>query len=119
MSSFFPIIELADRLAIAEVKFDRTAANHEELAWYTKHFQEYESESVRAQLDKLKAIHNEIWNLEWQLKSGYEQQLPLEEIGRRAIAIRDYNNKRIAIKNSLAEQLGCQVREVKQDHLSE
>ena len=119
MTSFFPIIELADRLAIVEVKFDRTGANQEELDWYTKHFQEYESESVREQLNKLKEIHNEIWNLEWQLKSFKEKELPLEEIGRRAITIRDFNNQRIAIKNSLAEQLGCSVREIKKEHLSE
>ena len=119
MNTFFPVIELADRLAIAEVKFDRTGANQEELDWYVEHFRQYESESVRARINKLKEIHNEIWNLEWQLKSGREQELPLEEIGRRAITIRDYNNKRIAIKNSLAEQLGCTIREIKQDHLSE
>ena len=39
--------------------------------------------------------------------------------GRRAILIRNWNNKRIAIKNSLAEILNCPVREIKQDHLSE
>jgi len=53
------------------------------------------------------------------LKAGREQELPLEEIGRRAIAIRDHNNRRIAIKNALAEQLECPVREIKRDHLSE
>ena len=119
MTAFFPIIELADRLAIAEIKFDRTAANAEELEWYRQHFAPYESAAVRAQIEDLKRIHNAIWDLEWQLKTGREQELPLEEIGRRAILIRDYNNRRIAIKNSLAESLGCAVREIKRDHLSE
>jgi hypothetical protein len=119
MTPLFPILELADRLAIAEVKFERTGANQAELDWYTEQFARYQSESVRAQLDALKKIHNDIWNLEWQLKSGREQELPLEEIGRRAITIRDYNNRRIAIKNALAEQLECPVREIKRDHLSE
>ena len=49
-----------------------------------------------------------------------EAELPLEEIGRRAILIRDWNNKRVAIKNHIAEQLKTdQVRETKTDHLSE
>lgn len=119
MTEFFPILELVDRLAIAEVKFARTGANLEELEWYQSRFRPYESDTVRAQIEALKDIHNEIWNLEWQLKSGREQELPLEEIGRRAIAIRNYNNKRISIKNALAAQLGCSVREIKRDHLSE
>jgi hypothetical protein len=67
----------------------------------------------------LMAIHNQIWELESELKTGREAELPLEEIGRRAIAIRDHNNKRIAIKNAIAERLGCGVREIKQDHLSQ
>ena len=78
--SQFPTIELYDRLAIAELKWEKTGANKEELEWY---------------------------------------QSQLTEIGRRAIAIRDMNNKRIAFKNTIAEKLNDPVREVKQDHLSE
>ena len=33
MNPTFPVIELVDRLAIAEVKFQRTKANEEELQW--------------------------------------------------------------------------------------
>jgi hypothetical protein len=43
----------------------------------------------------------------------------MDEIGRRAIAIRDLNNKRITLKNSMAEKLKCNIREIKHDHLSE
>jgi hypothetical protein len=57
--------------------------------------------------------------LEKELKSGRENELPLEEIGRRAIKIRDWNNKRVSIKNAMAEKLSCPVREIKKDHLSE
>jgi hypothetical protein len=45
--------------------------------------------------------------------------LSLQEIGRRAIAIRDFNNKRIVYKNSIATILGHPVREIKQDHLAD
>jgi hypothetical protein len=64
-------------------------------------------------------IHNQIWNLEWQLKSGVEHLLPLDEIGRRAIAIRDWNNRRITYKNSIAELFSLKMREIKTDHLSD
>lgn len=52
-------------------------------------------------------------------QKGTEANLPLEEIGRRAIKIRDWNNRRIALKNSMAEKLDCTVREIKKDHLSQ
>ena len=116
----FPIIELIDRLAIAEVKFQRSnGANYNELEWYRQQSAAYNLASVQEQFVKLKDIHNTIWDLEGLLKSGKENELSLEEIGRRAIMIRNYNNKRIAIKNFIAEHLNCVVREIKKDHLSE
>jgi hypothetical protein len=120
MNPIFPVIELVDRLAIAEVKFQRTmGANKEELEWYLDQSSHFNLAPVAGIYNDLVRIHNEIWELEGLLKTGQEQQLSLEEIGRRAIKIRDWNNKRIAIKNQIAEKLGCSVREIKQDHLSQ
>lgn len=120
MNPIFPIIELIDRLAIAEVKFKRTnGANEDELNWYLKQSLSYDLTKVKDLYTNLIAIHNQIWDLESELKTGREDELPLEEIGRRAIAIRDWNNQRIHLKNTIAEQLNCQVREIKKEHLSE
>jgi hypothetical protein len=118
MSYHFPVIELFDRLAIAEIKWERTRSNQEELEWYRTQVQNFDLTLVMPQLQELKAIHNTIWELEAELKSGREAELNLEEIGRRAIKIRDHNNKRIAVKNQIAELLDCTVREIKRDHLS-
>ena len=119
MTPKFPIIELIDRLAIAEVKFQRTGANEEELLWYKDQALYIDLGEIVTEYEDLKCIHNEIWNLEAELKSGREAELALEEIGRRAIAIRDHNNKRVALKNAIAEKLECPIREIKKDHLSE
>jgi|APGre2960657373_1045057.scaffolds.fasta_scaffold00677_9 hypothetical protein len=119
MSVKFPIIELFDRLAIAQVKWEHTKSNHEELEWYTVQASNFNFDSINDSFEELKKIHHSIWDLEWQLKTGVEDQLSLEEIGRRAVVIRDYNNKRIAIKNLIAEKLGCVIKEIKRDHLSE
>jgi DNA-directed RNA polymerase subunit K/omega len=43
----------------------------------------------------------------------------LDEIGRRALHIRDIGNKRVDLKNALAELAGDAVREIKQDHINE
>lgn len=115
----FPVVELVDRYAIAKLKFDRTQANAEELEFYTQQLSAFDTTAVQLDIDELYNIHAQIWNLESQLKSGREHELPLEEIGRRAIAIRDWNNRRVTLKNQIAEKLGCRVREIKQDHLSQ
>jgi hypothetical protein len=115
----FPVIELVDRYTIALLKYKKTQANQEELDFYKTQLSDYNLDSVQEDIDQLYSIHNEIWALESQLKSNQEHKLALEEIGRRAIAIRDWNNQRISVKNRLAEKLGCGVREIKRDHLSE
>ena len=118
---FLPVLELIDRLCIARVKHARTkGANQVELNWYEEKLRQLPpsaelDEAIQAMTD----IHHAIWDLEWQLKSGVEQMLSLQEIGRRAIAIRDFNNKRIAYKNSVARILNHPVSEIKQDHLAD
>ena len=119
MSYHFPVIELFDRLAIAEVKWARTHSNQEELKWYRDQIVQFDLSLIQSCFDELKNIHDTIWSLETELKSGHEADIGLEEIGRRAILIRDWNNKRIAIKNKIADLLGCNVKEIKKDHLSQ
>ena len=119
MNPIFPVIELVDRLAIAEVKFARTKANEEELLWYKNQALKIDTTKIVGEYEELKRIHNKIWDLEAELKTGRESELSLEIIGRRAIAIRDFNNKRITLKNVIAEKLDCPVREIKRNHLSE
>ena len=124
---FLPVLELIDRLCIARIKHERTkGANQDELDWYETRYQELtqtldhaQRETLDHNIREITVIHNRIWDLEWQLKSGVEHLLPMDEIGRRAIAIRDWNNRRITYKNSIAELFGMKLREIKTDHLSD
>ena len=124
---FLPELELIDRLCIARVKYKRTnAANQDELDWYEDTYDQLVKTLDLAQkqiLDhnivEITVIHNQIWDLEWQLKSGVENLLPMDDIGRRAIAIRDWNNQRITYKNSIAALFDLKMREIKTDHLSD
>lgn len=118
---FLPVLELIDRLCIARVKHARTrGANKVELDWYEERLRQLpRSAKLDDAIQAMTDIHHAIWDLEWQLKSGVEQMLSLQEIGRRAIAIRDFNNKRIALKNSVAGILNHPVTEIKQDHLAD
>ena len=116
----FPVIELVDRYAIATLKNLKTGKNQDEVDFYKEQLANYDLNLVVDEMDKLYKIHETIWGLESELKSGRERELPLEEIGRRAILIRDWNNKRVAVKNAIAEKLGrSEILEVKYDHLSE
>ena len=115
----FPVIELVDRLAIATIKWQRTQSNQEELEWYQQQVAEFDQTVISQDMLVLQRIHNAIWELEKELKSGQEQSLSLEEIGRRAIEIRNLNNQRIQLKNKMAQSLDCPVREIKHDHLSQ
>jgi len=115
----FPVIELFDRLAIAKVKWKKTQSNKQELEWYKEQIKSFDLTSVDNLLKELEEVHESIWQSESQLKSGKEHELSLEEIGCRALIIRDKNNYRIKLKNLIAEKLMCPIREIKQDHLSQ
>lgn len=119
MNPKFPVIELFDRLVIARIKWCRTGANRAEIDFYENEISQYDVTSISDQIAQLTHVHNHIWDLEKELKSGREHNLSLSEIGRRAIQIRDWNAQRIRIKNQIAEILGDPVREIKQDHASE
>lgn len=115
----FPVIELIDRLVIAEIKFEKFQANSDELSWYREQSNNYDLNLAAKEIAELKNIHLRIWDLESDLKSFKESKHSLEEIGRRAIMIRDLNHQRIQLKNAIAEKLGCKVREIKHNHASE
>jgi hypothetical protein len=124
---FLPVQEPIDRLSIARVKHERPkGANQHELDWYEDKYRQLiltldhdQRETLDHNISEITVIHNRIWDLEWQLKSGVENLLTMDEIGRRAIAIRDWNNRRITYKNSIAELFGLKMREIKTDHLSD
>ena len=119
MNNIFPVIELIDRLAIAEIKQEKTQQNQSEVDWYRNSFSKYNLISVDVEFKELNEIHRTIWELEAELKGFKEHLLSLEEIGRRAILIRNHNHKRIELKNTIARKLNCSVLEIKRDHLSE
>ncbi len=110
----FPLIELVDRYTIAQVKHQRTnGANQEELDFYQAQFKEFDFEKISVWLTALVDLHNSIWDLEDDFKKCKLDNVDLEEIGRRALEIRDFNNLRIQMKNHMAKLLDDPVREIK------
>lgn len=115
----FPIIELIDRLSIAEVKQNMTNDNDVELEFYRQQCVDLDLDKIGDLYAQLVQVHTKIWQLEAKLREGRDDELGLEEIGRRAIKIRDWNNKRINIRNRIADIIDTDdVREIKVDHCS-
>lgn len=112
-----PISEIADRYSIALLKRERADADnqleidtlHSELITY--------KDSIEFVL-KLKEVNGKIWDLESDIRKGKESELGLEEVGRRAIAIRELNKIRVGYKNEMVKIFGEGFEDIKMNHAS-
>lgn len=116
--------EMLDRMSILKLKIERIKEEHlnEEMREYEKALKEFEAKGIiikKQWLDDLYDLNKQIWDLESDIRKGKEGELGLEEVGRRAIAIRDINKKRVAIKNKITEETGLGFKDVKMNHASE
>lgn len=110
----FPVIELVDRYCIALLKFSKLGNNKEELDFYTEQIQLLDISSIKEELDKLYAVHERVWELEDDFKKYRVEKLySLEEVGRRALHVRDIMEERYHLKNKIAEKLNDPVIERK------
>ena len=115
----FPVIEIVDRYTIAVVKHEKTnGANQEELYFYLEQMKEANINPSDVKVIELIEHHRYVWSLEDDFKKAKIDALPLEEIGRRALYIRDIGYRRVDLKNALAEMVDDPVREIKQDHVT-
>ena len=106
--------ELVDRYTIAQVKHSRTGgANQAELDFYEQQMSRIDKSLIWQELQAFKILHDKIWSLEDDFKKCRIDGTDLTEVGRRALEIRDYNNFRVQLKNTVAEKLNDPVREVK------
>jgi len=69
-------------------------------------------------LYRLYEVNEKIWALEAAVRNGMLDK-DLEEVGRRAVEIRNLNRERVGIRNEVNFLAGESVHEVKKDHGSE
>ena len=109
------ISEITDRLSIAILKQERTDVDMtSEINFYKTELDLYEDSDLY--LDKLKEVNGKIWDLESDIRSGKEGLLGLEEVGRRALMIRDLNKIRVGYKNEMVEKYDEGFKEIKINH---
>ncbi len=118
----YPISELIDRFIISRIKASRILSEEalaESYVYETELTRNKYTKFFRDEMNLLQVIHDRIWQLESDIRQGKEKTLGLEEVGRRALRIRDLNAQRIEIKNRIAEKAGDRFREQKFDHASD
>ena len=112
------IAEIADRYSILLLKLERTDLDvTQELVQYRNATSNYSN--INKWIEELKTINGRIWDLESDLRKGKEGELGLEEVGRRALRIRDINNERVACKNKITEFYSEGFIETKYNHASQ
>ena len=112
-----PSADIADRLSILILKAIHQG-DSEEYQEYLNAFIDILSPSVFRVFCELLMANGKIWNLESAIRQGKEEQLGLEEVGRRALAIRDLNKVRVHLKNYITTSIIEGHKEVKIDHAS-
>ena len=119
-----PLADVIDRLVIVKLKMERikTEDKKEEYNYYKNALKDYEDKGIKIKqgwIDQLYNANAKIWDLEYDIRKGKEGELGLEEVGRRAIKIREINKIRISIKNEIVDALGIGFKDVKMNHASE
>lgn len=114
--------EIVDRLSILFHKVNKVGSEcFPEFFAYAKEVllnsRPEDFEDLVKALRELYKINGIIWALEADIRKGKEGQMGLEEVGRRALEIREYNRQRVDIRNRLAEKRG-HFRDVKIEHSS-
>ena len=109
--------DIVDRYSICKLKSERLGLdNTKELNDLKFEINKYEG--VDYFIDNLYEVNSDIWNLESDIRRGNENILGLEEVGRRAIAIRELNGIRVNLKNKINTFFNTGFIEKKIDHAS-
>ena len=111
-----PLSEILDRYTITKLKSERTNEDvSDELRTYKKEVDNPDyverSNQIISFIDRLYEINGELWDTEGDIRKGVE--MPLEEIGRLALKVRDLNCIRNEIKAEIVDTFAEGFKEIK------
>ncbi len=117
------ISDILDRYSIAILKKERGNANNDiEINDLFEEIEKYRIKNpdvISEYIEKFISINGLIWDLESDIRKGLENILGLEEVGRRALKIREYNKIRVGYKNNLVSVFDEGYKDIKINHVSE
>ncbi len=106
-----PISEIIDRFTITKLKSERTSENVEqELSCYLNEINSYKV-NLDKYIERMYLINSKIWDTEGDIRKGIK--LPLEDIGKLALKVRDLNCERNAIKAEIVDEFSEGFKEIK------
>lgn len=117
-----PLPEAIEKMGILTLKLNGVPSEEyrrlleKEYDFYTKVVDAYREDGVNVKdewIEALKEINGATWKMEIDITQGRENELGLEEVGRRAILLRDGNKIRIALKKKIADEAGLDFYEIK------
>lgn len=113
--------DVIDRWTIAYLKNARGKVdNIDEINTYIDYCNDnYDRSVIASAFQELLQHNGDIWLLESDIRLGKENELGLEEVGRRAIKIREINKLRIDVKNKINSHYKEGFVEFKVNHASE
>jgi len=106
-----PISEIIDRYTITKLKSERTNEDvSQELFAYQKELDAYQT-NLNKYIQLMYDINAKIWDTESDIRKG--KKLPLDEVGRLALQVRDLNCERNAIKATIVDKFSEGFKEIK------
>jgi hypothetical protein len=114
----FPLPDLLDKISILQLKVERIKEESckQELDYLMKELPDYGFPEAEEYINRLRSVNDRIWTMESDIRMGREKELGLEEVGRRALGIRNLNKFRIRIKNEIVEKTNKGYKDVKINH---
>ena len=119
-----PISEIIDRYTITKLKTERTDEDvSNELNSYREEIDKYKI-NVEEYINRMYDINGTLWNYETQMRKLMDSknatgpivdanELPLEEIGKLALLVRDLNGTRNGLKSEIVEKFSEGFKDIK------
>ncbi len=106
--------EILDRYTITKLKSERTEEDvTEELLAYESEIKAKNADPAEMQgfIDRLYEVNGDLWDVEGDIRKGVD--MPLEEVGRLALKVRDLNCKRNGVKAEVVDAFAEGFKEIK------
>tara|TARA_Y100001973_G_C5172038_1_gene319679 strand:+ start:940 stop:1329 length:390 start_codon:yes stop_codon:yes gene_type:complete len=117
-----PLPEVVDRYTIARLKLERLDETQIDIESMKDEIEYYKSginfsnEELSILVDDLYAVNGKIWDTESSIRMGLDAQMTLDEVGRRALKVRDLNRIRMRVKNDIIDLTGDGFKDCKMNY---
>lgn len=120
-----PISEIIDRYTISKLKSERTNEDvSHEVNSYSEEISQYNAEEVTPYVEKMYEINGTLWDYETRMRKLMDSRngtgpvvdandLPLAEIGKLALLVRDLNGTRNGVKSEIVEKFSEGFKDIK------